>query len=258
MKKKDFAISIISGVVMGLLIIFLGDSDTLFKGKNVSAESPMDSILTTVLNSDTKWTTVNGNAEITWYGKNDDLQSYTTAFTISQPDKVFVDTTDLSGFGNDGIWISDGVKIYELNKKSMTYVENVFPTHFRDISLLPRSLTDVEQTGMVAIHPLSLLIPSPIKEYIFPSSFAQGNAKDTYSLLGTDILLERQVWVVKYQNPYGDEVHAWIDQGTGIIMKFTQSNSGVKNLDVVFKALHIDQQVEPNTFTVPSIYKLAP
>lgn len=258
MKKMDFVISIISGVVMGLLVIFSGGIETLFKSKIVSAESPMDSILTTVLNSDTKWTTIEGDAEITWYGKNGDLQPYTVAFTISQPDKVFVDTTDLSGLGNEGIWISDGVKIYEINKKSMTYVENVFPTHFRDISLLPRNLKDVEQADMVTIHPLSLLIPSPIKEYIFPSSFAQGNSKDTYSLLGTDTLLERQVWVVKYQNPYGDEVNAWIDQETGIIMKFTQSNSDVKNLDVVFKSIHIDQQVEPNTFTLPSVYMLIP
>lgn len=77
-------------------------------------------------------------------------------------------------------------------------------------------------------------------------------------MVGTDSLLEKQTWVVKYQNPYGDEVNAWIDQNTGIITKFTQFNSGVKSLDVVFKSLQIDQQIDPITFAVPSDYRLAP
>lgn len=258
MKKIDLYISILTGIVLGLLLVFVKGSGGFVKAGAVSAQSPVDGILTTMLNSDTKWTTVQGEVEITWYGKKGDVQVYSTTFTISQPDKAFIDTTDLSGLGNDGIWISDGTKIYELNKRSKTYTEQGFPEHFRNVSLLPRSLTDVEQTGMVTVHPLSLLIPSPIKEYVFPSAFAQGNSEDTYLLLGADSLLEKQTWVVKYQNPYGDEVNAWIDQNTGIIMKFTQFNSGVKSLDVVFESLQIDQQIEPITFAVPADYSLVP
>lgn len=258
MKKSDILISLLAGIILGLLVVFAKSGDGLIEAKSVLAGSPLDSILTTVLNSDTKWKIVQGDAEITWYGEKGDVQAYTTTFVISQPDKVFLDTTDRSGMGNDGIWISDGVKIYELDKKNKTYTEGVFPAHFRDISLLPRSLNDVQQTGMVTIHPLSLLIPSPIKEYIFSSSFAQGGPQDIYSLVGTDNILEKQVWVVKYQNPYGDEVNAWIDQNTGIIIKFTQFNSGVKYLDVVFNSIQIDQQVEPNIFAVPTGYTLVP
>lgn len=149
MKKNDLYISILTGIVLGLLLIFVKGSGGFVKAGSVSAQSPISDILTTVLNSDTKWTTVQGEVEITWYGKKGDVQVYTTAFTISQPDKAFIDTTDLSGSGNDGIWISDGTKIYELNKQSKTYTEHAFPEHFRDVSLLPRSLSDVEQTGMV-------------------------------------------------------------------------------------------------------------
>lgn len=192
MKKTDLLTSILAGVVLGLLLVLVRESDRFAKAGAVSAQSPIGDVLTTVLNSDTRWTSVQGNVEITWYGKKGDLQVYTTAFTISQPDKAFIDTTDLSGSGNDGIWISDGTKIYELNKQSKTYTEHAFPEHFRNVSLLPRSLSDVEQTGMVTVHPLSLLIPSPIKEYIFPSAFAQGNSEDTYLLVGTDSLLEKQ------------------------------------------------------------------
>ena len=257
MKKTDLTISIVAGLILGLLVIFMKGGDGLMKVQSASAQSPVDGILTAVLNSDTKWQTVQGEADITWYGKKGDVQSYSTTFVISQPDKAFVETIDHSGMGNGGIWISDGTQIYELNSENKTYTESVFPDHFRDVSLLPRSLKDVEQGSMVTVHPLSLLIPSPIKEYIFPSAFAQVGPQDTYSLVGTDTFLDKPVWVVNYKNAYGDEVTAWVDQGTGMIVKFSQLTAGEPYLDVVFKFIQIDQPVSADTFAVPTGYNVA-
>lgn len=257
MKKTDLTISIVAGLILGLLAIFLKGSDGLMKAQPVSAQSPMENVLTTVLNSDTKWQTIQGEADITWFGKKGDLQSYTTIFTISQPDQAFVETIDNSNVGNGGTWISDGKKIYELNSENKTYTESVFPDHFRDATLLPRSLTDVERSSMVTVHPLSLLIPSPIKEYIFPSAFVQIGPHDTYSLIGTDTLLDKPVWIVNYKNAYGDEVTAWVDQGTGMILKFSQLTAGKPYLDVVFKSIQIDTTVSVDIFAVPDGYNLA-
>jgi len=257
MKKTDLTISIVAGLILGLLMIFMKGSDGLMQAQPVSAQSPMDSVLTAVLNSDTKWQTVQGEADITWYGKNGDIQSYTTIFVISQPDQAFVETIDNSGVGNGGAWISNGEQIYELNSENKTYTESVFPKHFRDVSLLPRSLNNVEQGGMVTVHPLSLLIPSPIKEYIFPSAFVQVGPQDTYSLVGADTFLDKPVWVVNYKNAYGDEVTAWVDQGTGMIVKFSQLTAGKPYLDVVFKSIQIDQPVSADTFAVPAGYNVA-
>lgn len=257
MKKTDHAISIVAGFILGLLVIFMNDGNELMKVQPASAQSPVDSILTTVLNSDTKWQTVRGEADITWYGTKGDIQAYTTTFVISQPDKAFVETMDHSGVGNGGTWISDGKQIYELNTENKTYTESMFPGHFRDVSLLPRSLQDVEQSGMVTVHPLSLLIPSPIKEYIFASAFVQVSPQDIYSLVGTDTFLDKPVWVVNYKNAYGDEVTAWVDQGTGMIMKFSQLTAGEPYLEVVFKSIQLDQPVSADTFAVPDGYNVA-
>jgi len=256
MKKKDWLVSIIAGTLLGIMAIGMGIPRMLSFSSSAKASSQINEILTLVLNSHTKWMTAQGEVEITWYGKDGQTQAYINDFVIYQPLSAYVNVINKDGSGfNEGLWISDGENTYNLDKKAKSYTQGVIPNFANDLSTLPSDLPQVEE-DVVYNHPFSLLIPAPVKEYIYPEWFAQGNPITTYSLLGEDSLLGRRTWIVELQYKTG-QATAWIDQTTGMILKFSQIENGEKFVDVNFTSLEVDMTVDAKTFGVPSDYQPA-
>lgn len=253
MKRKDWFVSIIAGLLLGVIAIGVGIPRMLTESSSARASSQIDEILSLVLNSHSKWMTVQGEAEITWYGTKGETQSYTNQFVIYQPLSAYVDVINKDGSGfNEGSWISDGVNIYNLDKESKSYTQGKMPNFANDLSVLPNDLSQVK-TDVVYNHPFSLLIPAPVKEYIYPEWFAQGNPVTAYSLLGEDSLLGRKTWIVELQYKTG-QATAWIDQTTGMILRYVQEENGQKYVEVNFMFLKVDMPIDAGAFSVPSDY----
>ncbi len=102
-------------------------------------------------------------------------------------------------------------------------------------------------------HPFSLLIPAPVKEYLYPEWFAQGNPTSAYALIGEDKLLGRNAWIVNLKYKTG-QATAWIDQSTGIILKYSQEENGRKFVDASFTSLELDMSIDASVFRIPVGY----
>jgi outer membrane lipoprotein-sorting protein len=71
--------------------------------------------------------------------------------------------------------------------------------------------------------------------------------------LGEDSLLGRKTWIVNLQYKTG-QATAWIDQATGMILKYVQEESGQKYVEVNFTYIKVDMPVSADIFSVPSDY----
>ncbi len=254
MKRQDWFVSTIAGFLLGLIAIGIGIPRMLLESPSAKASSETDEVLSLVLNSHSKWTTAQGEAEVIWYGTEGETQSYINKFVIYQPLSAYVDVLNKSKPGfNEGLWISDGETIYNLNKESKSYTQGKIPNFANDLSVLPRDLSQAKG-DVVYSHPFSLLIPAPVKEYIYPEWFAQGNPSAAYSLLGEDSLLGRKTWIVNLQYKTG-QATAWIDQATGMVIKYLQEDNGQKYVEVNFTYLEVDMPVDADIFSIPSDYR---
>lgn len=259
MKTQDWFISLVAGVLLGVLSIGAGIPRMLSETRTVQATSEVDEIRLLLLNSHTKWSTASGEAEIIWYDPkgSSDTQTYISEFKIYQPLSAYVNVSnqDSPGFNDGELWISDGQKAYRLDKEAKTYTEGYLPKFANDLSILPRDLSQVS-TDTVYNHPFSLLIPSPVKEYLYPEWFAQGNLSSAYTLEGEDSYLGRKVWILRLTN-HTSQYTAWVDQETGIILKYLQEEDGRKFVEAHFTILEIDQILDTNSFSPPQDYRPA-
>ncbi len=256
MKMQDWFISLVAGVLLGILSIGVGIPRMLAETQTAQATSEVDEIRLLLLNSHTKWSTASGEAEIIWYDPKggSGTQTYISEFKIYQPLSAYVNVSnqDSPGFNDGELWISDGQKTYRLDKEAKTYTEGYLPKFANDLSVLPRDLSQVS-TDTVYNHPFSLLIPSPVKEYLYPEWFAQGNPSSAYTLKGEDSYLGKRVWILTLINGTSQST-AWIDQKTGIILRYLQEENGQKFVEAHFTLLEMDKEFDANTFGVPPDY----
>lgn len=256
MKKIDWIVSVFAGIILGVLGLTTGVTNNFLHPQFVSAERPIDVALSTILTSHARWHTVQGEAEFVWYSDDGSTQIYINKFALSQPDNVYVEVIDQTGLGVDGIWISDGKNIYDLNKQSKTYIQNIFRDALKDTSYLPSKLSDVNP-NMVKFYPLSTVINAPVREYLFPSWFPQGRDGDTYAIDKEETFLDRKVWVIRWNTIDKDETIAWVDKTTGIILKASQSMDGKPFLDMTFISFDVNGKIDPEIFKVPQNYSPA-
>lgn len=251
MKKTDLIISITAGIILAVVAMVFGMTNTLLHQKPVNAAQGTEDPLTLILNSHTKWGTLKGQAQFVWYSEDGGVQTYVNSFQVVQPDKVYVDVINIEGKGNDGVWISDGTNTYDVNKETKTYTQGKIPAFARDLSKMPTTLLEAKNTEAIYMHPFSALIVPPVRAYIYPEWFSQGDG--SYELLGEDVLIGRKVWVIELRR--GTDVDkAWIDQETGIIIQFNQQTNGKPFLDVKFTKLEVNGPVNNSVFSVPGGY----
>jgi len=174
-------------------------------------------VLDAVLNSHTQWISVQGVASTIWHGKDGDTQAYTTEFVFEQPGKAMVKLIDAPFFIDKTSWISDGEFIYDIDLEKDTYTKNLLPQFATDLSMLPSNVKETN-SELIYLHPLTLLTPSPVAEYIFPHGFAQGKEGTVYKVVGQDEVSGRRTWVVSMETPF-TSVTAWIDMERGVILK---------------------------------------
>jgi outer membrane lipoprotein-sorting protein len=249
MTKKNWIFSITIGIVFGLIGGLLGIPH-LLQAKPVSAASTADDVLNTTLNSSLKWNTVQGTAVIVWYGENDEKQEYLNTFAIQQPNLANISVKNADGSVAASEWISDGSKAYNIDPQAKTYAGGTLPAFSKDFSLLPTTLEAAKNTDAIYRHPFGMLIPSPVGEYLYPQWLAQGKGI-TYNLVGEDTILNRKVWIITYIK-YNAEVTAWIDEETGIIVKYIQSMDGRPFEEMTFTQLEVNSPVDRTLFILPS------
>jgi outer membrane lipoprotein-sorting protein len=91
-----------------------------------------------------------------------------------------------------------------------------------------------------------MVIPLPIRDYLYPQWFPQGGG--TFTLSGEDIVLDRKTWVVEREKEL-DFTKAWIDKQTGVILKYTQQVAGIPFLEVEITNIKYDVPIDIDIFS---------
>ncbi len=253
MTRRDRLVSIASGIVLGLLLaVFILSGGSFTVNARAAQDADVDSILTLILTSHTKWETVQGEATVTWFGPDGTVQEYVQSFMVSQPASARFEFTKSPVDLSSDLWVSDGAQLFEASSASKTYTQRSIPAFAFNTDVLPKSTEGMDREG-VYHHPFSLLIPSPLAEYLYPQWFAQGQADGVYKLLGEETLLGRKVWSMDYQIR-NNHVLAWIDQETGLILRYIQEIDGQKFVEVNFTSISFDEPIDGGNFSVPPDY----
>ena len=153
----------------------------------------------------------------------------------------------------DQRWISDGISIYQVNDGDLSYTKNDIPGFAKDLDVIPQTLANIKQ-GEVYNHPFAMLLSNPIMEYIYPVGFPQAPAGANYKLLGEENVAGRPTWKVELAIRTDQDI-AWIDQATGIILKYNQATGGKKVVEMEFSSIKIDQNIPVQEFAPPDLRK---
>lgn len=250
MKRKDWITSIIGGVILGVLTVTLQFFGYLPQAQSVHAASDIEKILTKTLQSDKKWTSLQGEARLTQYDADNNPHVDVIAVNIEQPLKANVafKASDDKAKLNHKL-VSDGVKIYQVDDTNLSYTEGSIPSFAAKTDFIPQTLADVKKDE-VYHHPFEMLISNPIMEYVYPEWFAQARSGSKYQLLGEESIAGRATWKVDLLTDT-DHVIAWIDQDTGIILKYFQESGGQVIVEMEFTSIQVNQHVDEKKFSPP-------
>ncbi len=233
MKRKDWIASILGGVILGVLIVALQASGYLSQAQNVQAASDTEKILTKTLQSDKKWSSIQGEAQLTQYDAANNQHVDLISVDIEQPLKANVayKASDDKTKINYKL-VSDGVKIYQIDDANLSYTESDVPSFAKKTDFIPQTLADVKKDE-VYHHPFEMLISNPIMQYIYSEWFAQAGSGSKYQLLGEETIAGRATWKIDLLTET-DHVLAWIDQDTGVILKYFQESGGQTIVEMEF------------------------
>ncbi|MCL5428230.1 MAG: hypothetical protein M1347_00295 [Chloroflexi bacterium] len=186
MSKRDLISSTIAGLILSLLVMgffFYGNGKLILFPKD---QTDVNSIRQLMLTSHANWSSLEGEAVTTWYLSDGEELVTVSEFAITNPDKsrFVMPSTGI-------VWISDGENIFEINNNESTYTKYGQPDVEEALSGLPTNLGDTQNE--IYRYPLAMWAPSPVADYIYPTSLAQRVGE--YKLLAKDSLLDRKVWV---------------------------------------------------------------
>jgi outer membrane lipoprotein-sorting protein len=213
----------------------------------LSAE--VEEILNFMLHSHEHWKTVQGEFTVVWYARNGETQTYSGKFAFELPGKVMTIMTDAPSFIEKSAWISDGEFTYKINLEQKTYSQNKLPAFAYDTSMIPNSVSETSDIYMYP-HPLAGMTHSAVGEFIFPHWFAQGSEDAKYELIGEEKILGRDTWVMD-STIRSSHNTAWVDQETGVILKYVQKEDGALWEDFEMSSILFNEKIPDDTFTVP-------
>ena len=219
MKRTDWSIGIVAGLILGILAGVLGISQ---KGIPVYASDETVQVRELMLRSHTVWDSLAGQATTIWHTK-EHTETWHTTFRIQQPNYGYLEWT-ITPSDKAFQWFASDDGFYLLDSRQKVYTHlPVRDAYAFDMELkaLPLSVKTIE-TDMVYRHPFGAQIPSLLGDYLYPTSMAQGTGE--YTLLGKETLLNRPVYLLQYRNVAPDgrlatKSQYWVDAKTGIILK---------------------------------------
>lgn len=250
MKQSNWKSSLIAGVVLGILTILLQPTGYIPQTKNVFAANSAEKVLLKALQSHTQWSSLDGEATLVQYDADGVAHTDVILISVAQPlqAKISYKTTN-DPEKTKKEWVSDGKMVYLIDKSNLSFVESPIPPFAKKVDFLPQNLTDLKP-GEVYHHPFEMAISNPIMEYIYPGWFAQAPSGSRYQLLGEDEIAGRTTWKLNLQTAT-DNVTAWIDQKTGIILKYEQESNGQKIVEMEMTSINFEKQFAPQDFSAP-------
>jgi len=258
MKKRDWIISIITGIILGLLTFIFGFQKSNIVSKKVKAENNADPIIYRMLKSHTTWQTMKGTVTVEWINANEDNKEiFTQSIEITNPDKAKLVVYDNMG-KNILTWVSNGKTIVEVDENTKTKQEYHQQDFSKSLELIPLEFDAIDHEIIIR-HPMAMILPSPAADYIYSTGLAQ--REGIYEWVGEEQMLGRKVWVLDFskQNNLNEitmKARYWIDQDTGVILQANVFSTdpatfGALIESVSFKNIEYNEPIQESDFTLP-------
>lgn len=266
MKRNEVVTSVIAGLILGVLVLATGSP--LLGSETASAQLPVADVVTLMRNSHEKWSSVSLDAVTVWH-VDGESQTVTMSVQIQQPNQSRISIYQVDNKGNvlvDYLWVTDGKIIYEQNNLSKKYTEHPVP----DFAKLP--LDDLVKSAsvlgepVIIRHPMAMIMPSPLSDYLFPTGLSQRIG--VYTLEKDDMLENRKSVVVNWRNNRNNnsdggwaQSRYWVDTDTGIILKaITYGENNVVFEEMTITNLTLDAGIPSNAyvFQPPLDYEFIP
>jgi hypothetical protein len=194
----------------------------------LSSTSSIEEIIGLLVSSHNKWTTVSINATTLWYIDKETQKVETTLF-ITQPNEVYMCLKQYHEDGSlmyDYCWITDGKVITEVDNIYKQYAINQFPEFGKSAENFNPTINS--DNLYVVRHPMEMLIPSPLSEFVYPISLAQFGGTITKSTSPMETVANKSTikvtWVTK-----ANRSEYSIDIDTGMILKTIRYQSATSD-----------------------------
>lgn len=264
-KLKDWFVSIAVGLVIGILAFATGFTKFVLFPQLASAKASVPDIISLMANSHTKWTSLSADAVTVWHLDNQNTQTVNTSILIQQPNRIRL---ELEQFDKDGqlivdmTWLMNDEVIYEQDNLRKQYTEYQIPgfakmSYSDFISSAPKVNEPV-----IYRHPIAMLMPSPIADYLYPGGLVQRagiysveNVSDQVSKRGAVILDWQKDQTRQSQFKY------WVDTEKGVILKAQVLNpDGSLFEDTAITNIDFDAVITNDTFVLspPSDFTFVP
>ncbi len=269
MKGKDWFISITVGIVFGVVVACIGLAKPSLAYNGILRTQPTTQdiagkrIRDLMLQSHNNWESIQVESVTTWYSDGVEESTWVSTISINQPSQQV--RFELSHLDQKPIlyWMINNNEIHQTNLETGENTQNLVPAFILDnsvLSMLPTNSENIliEDNGDVVIvrHPLTMIIPTAMADYIFPTGLAQRSG--VYNVVGSEQIVGRDTWIVDYSLSNGAAItmhdQLWVDQATGMILKaISYANGGTEQIisETVMTSLILNPPFTEDTFKVP-------
>jgi outer membrane lipoprotein-sorting protein len=212
-----------------------------------------------MLNSYTKWQTLQGNAQLEISPNEAQTEAYALFFieiALEQPGKGYL-ATSMKEQAPSYIWVSDGSTIWHENLEKSIYFTEEAPEDISSPESFGPSYLPDDNRSFAIPHPMSGIMPSPVANYIYPQGIAQSHSNWDAKILGEETIAKRKAIVVQFQllNEAGaimKQHKFWVDTETGMILQgqiFVESSGWSEWAEQIsFTEINYDQPSDNQKF----------
>jgi hypothetical protein len=218
----------------------------------LTVDSNSEQIQRALLESATKWTTLQISGTVTWYVADGLTQVYQEQTWIDPLNNRY--KVNLNGTTNTAdriVKFSDGTNIYNLNLNSGLVETSSYPDFARVGQYIPPVSVDTAYP-----NPMWGQMGTPLSEMAFSSNYAQGIGM--FKVLNLETIAGRETLAVEWAraSELQPAFKAWLDTSTAVILKLQEfgmkDGTGTLQGERVVNEVIYNQMFDPSLFTVPS------
>lgn len=237
---KEVLIGVTAGIMLAVIVVTfqlgrqvvaaerpltipeLARSVSSFEGP-LTVESSAEEVIALMMNSHTKWRTLQARAVTTVNNEQLDVNSWETHIQLEQYGKGHGEFGS-SGAAPEFTWVSDGQALWKADHTENIYAKTLIPESLKDLQTYGPGRAPEDGRAIVVAHPLERFFPSMLSSFAFPHGLAQSFRQWNVEVVSDDMVAGRDVVVVLFQ-AFTDEDELikkhkyWIDAYTGTILK---------------------------------------
>ncbi|MCL4271342.1 MAG: PD40 domain-containing protein [Anaerolineales bacterium] len=218
---------------------------------NLNLESTSEEIQTAMLESATRWTTLQMNGSITWYLPDGSTQSFSEQVWLDPLNSRYhIELSAIPNSADKTVKLSDGKTITNIGYLANTVEQFPYPDFARVGQYIPPV-----QAGVAYPNPIWGQIGTPLSEMAFSSDFAQSDG--TFIPLAIESVAGRSVLVVSwtFRENASPSWKLWLDTQTALILKMQEfGKEGGETLqgERVVESITYDASFDDTVFALPA------